>query len=238
MQYRGVIIPGLAMEKQELPEIEGFLRLQNPEVNDGPVVDGPYGIEDIAKLHVETIAKLNKADAFHVMGMSMGGMITSVMASKFRSHLPSVCKFHFIVTGLNSPERPIVTPELLTAWQTVKPEDEQAVEQLLTPFFSSHFLKSNYKTVKDYIQYRVKGGNRQTPEAFMRQVMAIVGFKGPHYYNHVNQEECYFLHGSEDNIFNDLYQAELKKICPKAVHQTENVGHMVNIENPALFKVG
>jgi hypothetical protein len=32
---RGIIIPGLSMERGELPQVDGFLNLQNPEVGDG-----------------------------------------------------------------------------------------------------------------------------------------------------------------------------------------------------------
>lgn len=72
----------------------------------------------------------------------------------------------------------------------------------------------------------------------MRQVAAVLQFDGKKYYSDVDPKECRFVHGHDDRIFNKIHVNGLKKLVPQAEHEVINeLGHMVNIEKPELFKI-
>lgn len=221
-----------------MPKIEGFLNLQNPEVDDGVSLPDGYGIEDIARVHTETILQSSpNNDEFYVMGMSLGGMVASVLASKFRSKLPKRTKFYFLVTSANTSSCPAITQEMLKAWKSVRPGDIVGMETILSPFFSEEFLKFHYIEAKKYFLYRANGLNRQSPKAFMKQVAAVMSYDGPSYYKELDSFECVFIHGGADRVFDQRHHDELKKLCPEAQHRVvDGLGHMVNIEKPSLFR--
>jgi pimeloyl-ACP methyl ester carboxylesterase len=228
------------MNKSELPMVDGFLNLQNPEVDDGALLPDTYSVEDIAKSHLKAILEIASSDRdFVVVGMSLGGMIAAVLASKFRVQLPPRCTFKFLVTSANTPAHRAITPAMLTDWIQVKFGDVAGMERILSPFFSSAYLKTNFSRAAEYFEYRAKGLNRQSPKAFMKQVQAVLNFDGPSYYKNVDPLECHFVHGGDDRVFDHRHRADLIALCPTSKHQViEGLGHMVNIESPDQFKLG
>lgn len=236
---KGVFIPGLSMEKHELPEVPGFLRLQNPEVGDGPAFPEKYEVTDLALFHLKKITELApKTGPFHIVGMSLGGMITSVLASELRSKLPSQCHFHFFVTSASTPQHPAATRELLESWRQVQPGDREGLKRILSPFFSPTYLESSAAEFERYLSYRLSGGNKQSPKSFMKQVAAVFRFNGSSFYSKVDPQECSFLHGESDRVFDQRHHQDLKTLVPEAKHQViAQLGHMVNLEQPQYFSL-
>ncbi|MGZ3771598.1 MAG: hypothetical protein ACXVCP_18835 [Bdellovibrio sp.] len=114
----GVAIPGLAMHNSEIPAIPGLLALQNPEVGDGVNLDSKYSLNDVAEIHLKAIKAIlsdnsTNRDNFWIIGMSMGGMVNSILASELRSKLPANIKFGFFVTTANLSSNQAV-PEINT----------------------------------------------------------------------------------------------------------------------------
>ena len=107
-------------------------------------------MEDIAEIHAKEIAKLPKSNSFIVVGMSMGGMILSVLASKYRSIFPKNTKFLFLVTSANTNDKPAVPDSLMNEWFECKPGNLEDFEKIMRPFFSDSFLKSNLDICSKY----------------------------------------------------------------------------------------
>ncbi len=110
--YWGVAIPGLAMNNVELPDIPGLLRLQNPEIGDGPSLSGDYSLDQVAEYHLETILSMNLAPgtSFEIMGMSMGAMIAAILGTRYRNRLPPATRFRLLSTSPNLDENPAIIP--------------------------------------------------------------------------------------------------------------------------------
>ncbi len=139
----GLAIPGLAMKADELPFIDGLLRLENPEIGSGPDWSGrEYSLIDVASFHAKNIAKLNLSKVV-VIGMSMGGMIASIIASNFRQLLPKNSTFRLLVTSANLPDCPAITAQMLQEWSTARRGDFESYKKVLSPFFPMSLRQIN-----------------------------------------------------------------------------------------------
>ena len=86
-KYWGVVIPGLAIAADEMPLIPGLLALDNPEAGGACRLPEDYTLEQVAECHIRYLGEHREefTDDLKLIGMSMGGMILSIMASKFRT---------------------------------------------------------------------------------------------------------------------------------------------------------
>jgi pimeloyl-ACP methyl ester carboxylesterase len=241
MKYWGIAIPGLAMNSKELPRVEGLLCLDNPEVGNSCKLAPGYGLHDIAELHIRTIeSKKDELESgeLHLIGMSMGGMILSIMATRFRDRLPANTKFHFLVTTPNLPGTPAVPDSLLAQWATARPGDVESFRPVIEPFFAPGFRASHPTIVDEYIAYRATGGNGQTPGAFMRQLGALRSFDGSQHFPHINPAEAVFIGGKQDLVLGPTHNQGLEQLLPGATHiEIETLGHMINLEMPEAFRI-
>lgn len=232
------IIPGFTMHKKEFPELHDVMCLQNPEVGTIEVWKQSYSLKDVAEYHLETILKLltpNKP--LKILGMSMGGMILSILGSIYRDKLPKETQFIFLVTSMNSDNMPAITDIQWQEWMNVGFGDVSSFEKALTPFFSPDFVKNNPEAALDYFQYKAFGKNEQTPQSIFKQGVAVMQFNGEKYFTKLKDEECIFYHGEDDLIFDQNHQKHLKANLPEAIHKViPNCGHMVTIERPDFFK--
>ncbi len=242
MKIRGFAIAGLSMNSGELVLSDAIVKLQNPEVADAQRIDAEkYSLEDIAVIHLQKIKALvpSLQDSSAIFyGMSMGGMVLSILASKYRSELPKDSKFVFLVTSPNSKQNPAVPDELMARWFKVMPGDVDGFRSILHPFFSNVFRKLSPQLVENYIQYRAQGANLQAPRDFLRQLMALRNFNGQDYFAHVNPREATVISGAKDDILGPKHHQELLSLMP-GVNESliPDLGHMVNIERPKLFEV-
>jgi pimeloyl-ACP methyl ester carboxylesterase len=235
---RGVAIPGLGMAAAELPDISGLVRLENPEIGDGPRLgDESYSLGDLARGHADWISRNVPADSeLWVIGMSMGGMIASILASELRGLLPNRTHFLFLVTSANTGALPAISDDRLASWQVARPGSVESFRMVMTPFFSPSFMLERSQEAETYFRYRASGGNRQSPKAFLRQVAAIRGFDGGASFGRLDPAEATFVTGDEDLVLGPPHGRLLRELLPRAKHLTlPRVGHMINIERSEIF---
>ncbi len=239
MSYWGVAIPGLAMRNTELPVVDGLHVLENPEIGEGISLISQYTLEDVAEIHAASIVELipKYQSKLIIVGMSMGGMICSVLAAHFRAKLPIETKFRFLVTAANSSDLPAIPENLLSTWTSVTPGVLDDFEVILAPFFSRRFRESNPQAVEAYYCYRAIGQNQQIPKSFIRQMNALRAFDGTSYFSQIDPEEAEFIGGSEDYVLGPRHNVKLKELAPGAYHkEVLGLGHMVNLEMPGFFQ--
>lgn len=238
MMTLGVAIPGLGMAAEELPPVPGLVRLDNPEIGHGPRIDAPsYTLRDVAELHASRIEALPaKSDTFWVIGMSMGGMIASILASELRSRLPARTRFALLVTSANTKAVPAVSDAMLTAWSHARPGDAESFRLVMHDFFSEAYRTSHPDAVNAYYDYRASGANRQTPRAFMRQVTALRTFDGERHFQAFEPNEVTIVTGEADRLLGADHGTEMRRLAPLARHVAlPGIGHMINLEDPAAF---
>ncbi|MCX6106673.1 MAG: alpha/beta hydrolase [Proteobacteria bacterium] len=233
----GIAIPGLAMAASELPSVPGLLRLDNPETGDGPPWEAvAYKLEDVAEMHAKHISTLGKTDLV-IMGMSMGGMIVSIMASRFRSILPANTSFRVLVSSPNLSSNQAITAAMLAEWKTAQLGNVGDFKRILGPFFSEQFRLVSDNKAQDYYSYRALGGNKQSPKALYRQIGAIFSYNGQNYWPNIDPTEMTVIGGADDYILGPTHNLDLKELLPGANHhEISGLGHMVNLEMPELFQ--
>jgi len=227
------------MAADELPAHHGLLRLDNPEIGAGPELGaGSYDLVDVAAIHAETIECLTKGreDPFWVIGMSMGGMIVSHLATTYRAKLPLDTRFLFIDTTANLPTNPAVPDAVMVEWATAKPGRVDDFRRILSPFFAPNFLVDKPALAETYFRYRALGENKQTTKAFFRQLSALRRFDGQLTFSKADPVSALFIHAANDQILQQSHAEDLKGLCPNVRHLVlPGLGHMANLEQPALF---
>lgn len=236
MKCRGVMIAGLGMSARELPAIDGFQRLMNPGVGGVADFNHDYSVMDVASFHAKQIESIEKHDPFVAIGMSMGGMVLSVLATKYRHLFPEETKFLYLVTSANSGSLPAVPDALMKDWFTAKPGNVRDFERIMSPFFSRTFLAKNPARAAEYFSYRALGHSGQTPKSFVKQLNALRGFLGEDYFSKVQAHESIFIGGADDRILGPAHNRILKNLAQDATHhEVADLGHMINIERPDLI---
>ncbi len=238
MKPWGVAIPGLAMAAAELPDLPGLIRLENPEIGDGPALSAVYTLEDVAAMHLKTIREnFLETDRLTVVGFSMGAMIAAVLASEHRTELPKQTAFRFLAASANSVEHPAAPDSMLEAWRSAVIGEPETFRPLLEPFFSAEFRSREPEKFAAFVRYRAAGENRQTAKAFRCQTAALRAFRGAKHFGVVDPSEAVFIAGADDRIFGPAHAAELKKLLPQAEHrEIASAGHMLNLEQPVFWR--
>jgi pimeloyl-ACP methyl ester carboxylesterase len=234
----GAVIAGLAMSARELPDLPQFIKLENPEIHGTATLPDNYTLEDIALRHLEQLKRIQvpEGQTLKLIGMSMGGMILSILASKYRDQLPAKTKFLFLVTSPNLPSNPAVPESLLASWMGVTPGNEQDFKRIMEPMFSPSFVRSHPEVVMDYVRYRATGQNGQRPKAFMKQLSALRKFNGVEFFSKIDQQNSTFVGGGSDLILGPNHNKDLKQLAPLAKHiEVADMGHMINLERPDLI---
>lgn len=233
---RGVIIPGLSMASAEMPEIDGFLRLENPGISGRPDLNDGYNLKEVAKLHLESIQSQELCADFSVIGMSTGGMIASYLATTYRKFLPERTRFLFAVTSANLPNCVAVSDQLMGEWFKVKGGDTAGFRRIMAPFFSTTFRATHPDIAESYYQARATGKNQQSGSAFVRQLKALRNFDGRETFPKINPSEAWFIGGAKDEILGTSHNRDLKLLLPLAHHEEiVDLGHMINLEQPELL---
>ena len=231
------VIPGLAMAAKEMPTSENTVLLENPETGEGVQLEYNYTIEDVAKIHLETINRhVAKNDVVHIYGMSFGGMVLSIISSIYAKDLPENTFFHFVATSPNLKSNPAVPLTLLKSWSSIKQDSRDDYKKMLSPFFSDKTCVNMSEVFEKYIDYRFNRKNRQTPRAFFRQLNCIFKYDGEKYFKNISHKKSTFYFPEDDYILDKSHQDDLCKLSPNSKKiSITGCGHMVNLERPEYF---
>lgn len=233
---RGIALPGLAMAAAELPTIEGLLRLENPEIGTGEILESTYTLEDVAAIHLKKILASDLEESPQLIGISMGAMVLAVLATDLRSQLPPKTSFRFLSPSANTGLSPAAPDEMLEQWKSVRPGNVEDYTRVLTPFFSERFRAEHPDRFERYVRYRANGENNQSMKAFRRQTAALRAFRGDKYFRRLDPDEAQFIRGAADNVFHAEHAEELHRLAPEVrFDELPDVGHMMNFERPDLF---
>lgn len=226
------------MNADELPDIPGLVRLQHPGFGSCADWSTSYSIEDLAEYHLRAILAQSAAtDELLIIGMSMGGMIVSVLASRLRDQLPAKTRFRFLVTSANHQDLPCISKDMLARWYQARPGNDDSFAQILTPFIGRSFRDAFPERTKAYFRYRAQGGNGQSTAAFLKQLAAVTKFDGTGYFSSLKADEIEFVHGGADEIMSDEHRKLLRELQPHALHVVvPEMGHMINFEAPQWFQ--
>lgn len=246
----GFVIPGLTMNISEIPCNQGLYRLQNPGFKESNGSQGTdleefrkgYSLDEVAQFHLHTISDQLKNNPnsennkITFIGMSMGGMILSILASKYRHRLPENSKFLFLVTSANTKSLPVVPSDLFKRWVKVKPGSVESIKSTIIPFFSKEYVDSYGQVIHEYSEYRAFGRNGQSASAFTKQLNALMSFEGERSFANCDPKESIFLSGAHDYILGPQHSRVLRELNPRAKHiEIEKMGHMINFERPEFF---
>jgi pimeloyl-ACP methyl ester carboxylesterase len=232
---RGFFIPGLTMAASEVIVPAGACVLENPEVGAGITLGREYDLREVAALHAETIARRG-GDDLVVAGISMGGMLLSIIATEHRSQLPARCRFVFFATTPNLPEHPALPPGVVESWRRARPGDPASFAPVLEPFFGRAFLRANPDRFRAFCEARAHGHNRQSPAAFYRQTGALARCPAHAYFARLDGAECGFVGGGDDRVLGPAHNAALRTLVLGASHEElPTLGHMVHMERPDLI---
>lgn len=238
MQFWGAAIPGITMKASDLPPIPGLLRLDNPERGEGHVFGRFYSMEEAAERHAERLESLKDQleTPFTLMGMSMGGMLVSILATRFRHKLPARCQFRFIVTSPNAGDLPALPFLTMLKWSKMLRRTPQSFREVVTPFFGAPFREKNKDFLEKY--YETLAHTRdQELWPLIRQIHALRTFRGMKYFSQINPEEAVFIGGDADEVLGPRHTKKLKELLPKAVHhELKGIGHMIHLEARHVFE--
>lgn len=236
-----LLVGGLAMKADEhfllAKKLEEkisrpILYFDNINVGTGPRcgTDRNLTIEDQA-LHQwnQVTESIGSQSKISIYGISMGGMITSTMASLFPER---VHKLVLAATSANLKNNEAIPDDLFAKWSSAKHEDDIRATTRIA--FGKTTLKVKPQVYEDYFQYRINGKNQQKAKEFIQQLVSIRSFNGAEIYSNLASKgiDISILSGEEDQLFDRSHLNDIVKLLPQARHiPIRETGHMLHLEN-------
>lgn len=172
-------------------------------------LNAPYDLYDMAE-DVHQLLKVLGITRYHVLGQSMGGMITQIMAARYPEQ---VQKIGLLSTSNNRPlSRPPTLKSIRAFTQT--PPDKANIDDITT-----HFVKS-FKTVASprffdeaHAHARVKPlfERRFYPKGTRRQLLAILATGSLVRINRQIEQPTLIVHGKQDRLIPVSHAKTLSK---------------------------
>jgi pimeloyl-ACP methyl ester carboxylesterase len=192
-------------------------------------IKSEYSIEDMASDGISVLDHLN-VDRSHILGMSMGGMISQVLVAQYPERVSS---FTMISSTASTPN-PFNGPKLKVTRQLLKrsaakDDIEGRINQSVKLFELIGSPGKNYDTqefrenMKSYIQ---RGGD---DSGFVRQMAAIVGSKNRKKFLRTIQTPTIVIHGDIDPLIkvSNAYSAH-KLIQSSDLIIVNGMGHILD----------
>ncbi len=231
-----LLIGGLAMRGDDFAPLTDALRrrgvraltFDNPGVGNGPRIS-PLSISAQAVHALAEAARLTGGTApLSIFGLSMGGMIAATMTTLAPAR---VRRLAIGATSANTPELPAVPASLYRTWTTAETPDAKRASIL--PAFGASTVAGRPGLVEDHVQYRLRRGNKQSPQDFLDQLDSIRAFPGKEVYDALSRlpVSVTVISGDEDRLFPAPHgvwlarHAEAHVVLPRT-------GHMLHLENP------
>ena len=200
-------------------------------------INSEYSIQDMASDGVAVLDHLNIESA-HILGMSMGGMISQVLVAQ---HPERVKSFTMISSTASTPN-PFNGPKFKVTQQLLKrsaakDDIEGRIDQSIKLFELIGTPGKDYDTpqfrqkMRAYIK---RGGD---DGGFLRQMAAIIGSKNRKELLKSINTQTLIIHGDIDPLIKvkNAYSAH-KLIQSSHLEVVENMGHLLDEESYAKFQ--
>ena len=200
-------------------------------------INSEYTIENMASDGVAVLDHLN-IDSAHILGMSMGGMISQVLVAK---HPERVKSFTMIASTASTPN-PFNGPKFKVTQQLLKrsaakDDIEGRIDQSIKLFELIGTPGKDYDTPqfrRNMRAYIKRGGD---DGGFLRQMAAIIGSKNRKELLKSIDTQTLIIHGDIDPLINvkNAYSAH-KLIKSSHLEIVNDMGHLLDEESYAKFQ--
>lgn len=201
-------------------------------------INSEYTIEDMASDGVAVLDHL-EVDSAHILGMSMGGMISQVLVAQH----PLRAKSFTMISSTASTPNPFNGPKFKVTQQLLKrsaakDDIEGRIDQSIKLFELIGTPGKSYETpqfrnnMRAYIE---RGGD---DDGFLRQMAAIIGSQNRKELLRSINTPTLIIHGDVDPLIKvkNAYSAE-KLIQSSELRIIEGMGHMLDEESYDKFKI-
>ena len=200
-------------------------------------INSEYTIEDMASDGIAVLDKLN-IDSAHILGMSMGGMISQVLVA----HHPERAKSFTMISSTASTPNPFNGPKFKVTQQLLKrsaakDDIEGRINQSIRLFELIGTPGKNYNTPqfrKNMRAYIERGGD---DGGFLRQMAAIIGSQNRKELLKSIITPTLIIHGDIDPLIKvkNAYSAN-KLIQSSELEIIEGMGHLLDKESYEKFR--
>ena len=201
-------------------------------------INSEYTIEDMASDGIAVLDHL-EIDSAHILGMSMGGMISQVLVAQY----PLRSKSFTMISSTASTPNPFNGPKFKVTQQLLKrsaakDDIEGRIDQSIKLFELIGTPGKSYETpqfrnnMRAYIE---RGGD---DGGFLRQMAAIIGSQNRKELLRSINTPTLIIHGDVDPLIKvkNAYSAE-KLIQSSELEIIEGMGHMLDEESYDKFKI-
>jgi pimeloyl-ACP methyl ester carboxylesterase len=200
-------------------------------------INSEYSIQDMASDGIAVLDHLN-IDYAHILGMSMGGMISQVLVAEH----PKRAKSFTMISSTASTPNPFNGPKFKVTQQLLKRSAardniEGRIDQSIELFQLIGTPGKNYDTPqfrKDMRAYILRGGD---DDGFLRQMAAIIGSKNRKDLITSIHIPTLIIHGDIDPLIKvkNAYAAN-KLIKSSELEIVSGMGHLLDEESYSKFK--
>ena len=200
-------------------------------------INSEYTIEDMASDGIAVLDKLN-IDSAHILGMSMGGMISQVLVA----HHPERAKSFTMISSTASTPNPFNGPKFKVTQQLLKrsaakDDIEGRINQSIRLFELIGTPGKNYNTPqfrKNMRAYIERGGD---DGGFLRQMAAIIGSQNRKELLKSIITPTLIIHGDIDPLIKvkNAYSAR-QLIQSSELEIIEGMGHLLDKESYEKFR--
>ena len=201
-------------------------------------INSEYTIEDMASDGIAVLDHL-EIDSAHILGMSMGGMISQVLVAQY----PLRSKSFTMISSTASTPNPFNGPKFKVTQQLLKrsaakDDIEGRIDQSIKLFELIGTPGKSYETPQfrnNMRAYIKRGGD---DDGFLRQMAAIIGSQNRKELLRSINTPTLIIHGDVDPLIKvkNAYSAE-KLIQSSELRIIEGMGHMLDEESYDKFKI-
>lgn len=191
----------------------------------GMSVPAPYSLYDMAQDVVGLMDALH-IDRAHLVGVSMGGMISQVLGSRYASRVRSLT---LIMTSTNSPRLP--TPDLKVIWHLqgagIKGHHEEAAVARSLGMWNA-IRSQQFPLDEDALRARILADYRRSyrPRGVLRQMRSIMGTGSLEPITRQIKVPTRIIHGEQDPLVKPAAARQLKLLIPRSdLHWMPGMAH-------------
>lgn len=191
----------------------------------GLKIPAPYTLQDMAADVCGVMDALGLASS-HLVGVSMGGMITQLVAATWPERVRSAT---LIMTSTNSPRLPMPKPSLIVRLAGIgsRGSDEEAVVERSMDFWKL-IQSPGYPSRDEDLRERITFNYRRSyhPAGILRQTRAILASGSLSSATRRIRQPVAIIHGTADPLVRPMAAKQLGYLIPHArVELMEGMGH-------------